>query len=56
VHLVLAHPAVSSVVLGMSTPEQVRRNAGLLDAAPPVDLWPDLVARGLLDPAVPVPV
>lgn len=55
VHLVLAHPAVVSVVLGMSTPEQVTRNAGLLDAAPPAELWPDLVARGLLDPEVPVP-
>jgi D-threo-aldose 1-dehydrogenase len=55
VHLVLAHPAVVSVVLGMSTPDQVTRNVALLDAAPPADLWPDLVSRGLLDPAVPAP-
>ncbi|MFF1610259.1 aldo/keto reductase [Amycolatopsis sp. NPDC058278] len=42
------HPAVLGVVLGMSSPEEVRQNLAL--PCPPDELWADLVARGLLSP------
>ncbi|RKS09705.1 D-threo-aldose 1-dehydrogenase [Nocardiopsis sp. Huas11] len=49
-----SHPAVASVVLGMRTAEQVRRNAALAARAVPAALWSELVEEGLLDPgAVP---
>jgi D-threo-aldose 1-dehydrogenase len=43
-----AHPAVASVVLGMRTGEQSRRNAELFARPVPDALWHDLVAVGLL--------
>lgn len=55
VHLVLAHPAVVSVVLGMSTTAHVADNVAAVEAPPPPDLWPDLVERGLLPAEVPTP-
>lgn len=51
----LGHPAISSVCLGARDRSQVERNAALLDAAVPDDLWPDLVTAGFLDAAAPVP-
>lgn len=45
-----AHPAVSSVVLGMRSAEEVRHNTALAALTVPTSLWPDLVAEGLLPP------
>jgi D-threo-aldose 1-dehydrogenase len=42
------HPAVSTVLVGAETPEQVRRNADLFAAGPPPELWPALVEAGLI--------
>jgi D-threo-aldose 1-dehydrogenase len=50
VHYPLAHPAVTSVVLGMATPGEVEADIALLHAPPPPQLWADLVSQGLLDP------
>ncbi|MFG2039414.1 aldo/keto reductase [Dactylosporangium sp. NPDC048998] len=41
-------PAVTTVVLGADSAEQVRRNAALFDAPPADSLWPALTGRGLL--------
>jgi D-threo-aldose 1-dehydrogenase len=38
----LRHPAVSTVVLGADTPEQIAANARLLDAPVPDELWAEL--------------
>jgi D-threo-aldose 1-dehydrogenase len=51
-----AHPAVASVVIGAAGGDQMRRNADLFGrAAPPAQLWHDLVAEGLLRPDAPIP-
>ncbi|KRE89926.1 aldo/keto reductase [Arthrobacter sp. Soil764] len=42
------HPAVTSVVLGMRTPEQVKQNLDLASQAVPDQLWADLRDRGLI--------
>lgn len=52
---VAAHPAVSSVVVGARTAEQITRNAKLFEAPVPPALWSDLVSAGLLRPDAPVP-
>lgn len=44
----LRHPAVSTVVLGADTPEQIRRNAGLADPPVAEAVWQELTAEGLL--------
>jgi D-threo-aldose 1-dehydrogenase len=44
----LAHPAVSSVVLGAESPDEVARNLAAFDAPIPAAFWRDLVAEGLL--------
>jgi D-threo-aldose 1-dehydrogenase len=51
----LGHAAVSSIVLGTVTPDEVRRNLASLDAKVPAALWGALKAEGLLAPDVPVP-
>lgn len=51
----LAHPAVVSVCVGARSPEQVRRNARLLDARIPQDLWDELREEGLLHAKAPTP-
>ena len=51
----LGHPAVSSIVLGAVTPDEVQRNLASLDAKVPVALWGALKAEGLLARDVPVP-
>jgi D-threo-aldose 1-dehydrogenase len=48
VRFALRHPAVSTVVLGADTPEQIRRNAALADATVPDAVWEELRAEGLL--------
>ncbi len=45
----LAHPAVASVLVGCRTPEEVRANLAHFAAPIPAELWPRLVADGLLD-------
>ena len=52
----LGHPAVVSVCIGARSPEQVKRNAELLQAHPPADLWTELKTAGLLRLDAPVPV
>ena len=44
-----AHPAVETVVVGASNPEQIRETARRMNAVIPAELWAALVARGLLD-------
>jgi D-threo-aldose 1-dehydrogenase len=51
----LAHPAVTSLVLGAVTPDEVRRNLASLTAPIPGALWRDLRAAGLLPDAAPTP-
>ncbi|XMA39676.1 aldo/keto reductase [Streptomyces albogriseolus] len=52
----LHHPAVAGVVVGMRTPEEVRRNSAAYGARVPARLWADLRGEGLLDARAPVPV
>jgi D-threo-aldose 1-dehydrogenase len=51
----LAHPAVASVCLGMRSPGQVRRNAALIEASIPVELWSALKSERLLREDAPTP-
>jgi D-threo-aldose 1-dehydrogenase len=50
----LTHPAVVSVIPGMSSPEQVTWNAERMRDVIPGSLWSDLKAAGLLHPSAPV--
>jgi len=52
---VLAHPAVSSVVLGAASPDEVRRNVAAFVRPVPAALWRDLKAERLLRGDAPVP-
>lgn len=52
---VLGHPAVSSVVLGAVTPDEVHRNAAAFAKPVPAALWRDLKARRLLREDAPTP-
>ncbi len=54
-HFSLGGPAVSSLVLGGVTPEEVKRNVAALTAKVPAALWADLKAEGLLDASAPTP-
>jgi D-threo-aldose 1-dehydrogenase len=47
-HFPLSPPAVTGVVLGMGSADEVRQNVSLLATPPPRELWPDLAHRGLL--------
>jgi D-threo-aldose 1-dehydrogenase len=47
----LRHPAVASVVVGASRPEQVTEALDRLATTIPEQLWADLTAAGLLSPA-----
>jgi D-threo-aldose 1-dehydrogenase len=51
----LGHPAVSSIVLGAVTPDEVRRNLASREVKIPAALWRDFKAEGLLAGDVPVP-
>lgn len=51
----LGHAAVSSVVLGAVTPDEVRRNIASMSVAIPPALWSDLKSEKLLDPTAPTP-
>lgn len=49
----LRHPAVSTVVLGADTPEQIVRNAALAAPDVPAALWAELDAECLIPPVDP---
>jgi D-threo-aldose 1-dehydrogenase len=51
----LAHPAVSSVIVGMRGPAEVEANLTLRRHPIPDELWRDLKAEGLVHPAAPTP-
>lgn len=51
----LAHPAVTGVVTGPATGDQVWQNLGWLETLIPAELWAELKANGLLEPDTPVP-
>ena len=51
----LAHPAVTSVVLGAVSPLEVARDLAAFAAPVPGGLWRDLVAAGLLRADLPLP-
>ena len=44
----LGHPAVSSIVLGAASPDEVARNLRGIEAKIPAALWSDLTSEGLL--------
>ncbi|AQZ69015.1 L-fuco-beta-pyranose dehydrogenase [[Actinomadura] parvosata subsp. kistnae] len=44
----LRHEAITTIVLGARTPEEVRRNADLWSRPVPEELWADLEGEGLL--------
>jgi D-threo-aldose 1-dehydrogenase len=54
-HFALGHPAVTSLVLGGVTPQEVERNVAALSNKVSAALWRDLKAAHLLDAAAPVP-
>jgi D-threo-aldose 1-dehydrogenase len=54
-HFVFGHPAVGSVVLGATSPEEVLANVASLSVSLPAALWTDLKAEGLLQADAPVP-
>lgn len=51
----LAHPAVVSVVFGMSRPDNVRQTLGYLDEKIPDAFWQELVDDNILEAGVPLP-
>jgi D-threo-aldose 1-dehydrogenase len=51
----LAHPAVSSLVLGATSEHEIRRNVEAFSRTIPAALWSDLKTEGLIDQHVPVP-
>jgi D-threo-aldose 1-dehydrogenase len=52
---VSAHPAVTSLILGCESADQLAQNMARLSTPVPPEFWQALVAEGLLDPAAPVP-
>jgi D-threo-aldose 1-dehydrogenase len=52
----LRHPAVSGIVVGMRTADEVRRNMAAFGAEIPAQVWDDLRSEGLLDERAPVHV
>lgn len=50
------HPAVAAAVVGAATPDEMAENARLFTHDIPDGLWHTLVARGLLDPDLPLPL
>ena len=51
----LAHPAVSCVVTGARTADEIRENVRLLQVAIPPELWTELRAEHLLPEEAPTP-
>lgn len=55
VQFVNAHPAITSMVIGADSPEQVTANLKTLEASIPAAFWADLRAEGLIESAAPTP-
>lgn len=53
--LPLAHPAISSIIPGALSRDEVAANVAALQADAPADLWAELKPKGLLHAAAPVP-
>ena len=51
----LGHPAVSTLVIGFSSPDRVEKNLRNLNTPIPAALWADLREHGLLAEECPVP-
>jgi D-threo-aldose 1-dehydrogenase len=51
----LAHPAVSAVIPGFASADEVRTGVAHFKTAIPDALWSDLQRKGLIDPRAPVP-
>ena len=51
----LGHPAVASVIPGPNSAAQVRANLQAMRHEVPADLWAELKAEKLIDPAAPTP-
>jgi D-threo-aldose 1-dehydrogenase len=51
----LSHPAIVSVIPGGQKPNEVRRNAEMLQTKIPAALWRDLKSQGLLRSDAPTP-
>lgn len=54
-HFAFGHPAVSSVIVGAETADQVHENTRLAAEPPPAALWEELRSEGLIPAWVPVP-
>ena len=54
-HFPLGHPAISTLVLGAVTPDEVTRNVAALAQPVPAALWRDLKSQGLLASDAPTP-
>jgi D-threo-aldose 1-dehydrogenase len=54
-HFALAHPAVTSVVLGAKDPSEVRANVAAFEANVPTALWQELKHDGLIAENAPTP-
>jgi len=50
-----AHPVVSATIPGASSPQHLKRNAGLMEVTIPAAFWQELVSAGLLPPEAPLP-
>lgn len=55
VQFVKAHPAVTSLVIGADSPEQVTENLKTLEPKIPAEFWADLRAEGLIEADAPTP-
>jgi len=51
----LAHPAITTVVVGARSAREVEENARFIETPIPEHLWADLLTAGLLRPGTPVP-
>ena len=51
----LGHPAVSSLVIGCSSPDRVGKNLGYLETPIPLTLWQELRDSSLVERACPLP-
>jgi D-threo-aldose 1-dehydrogenase len=51
----LAHPAITTVIIGARSPLEIEENARFVDTPIPEQLWADLLSAGLLPPGTPVP-
>ncbi len=50
-----AHPAVTSLVIGMLSPQEVYDNLGAFNFPVPPELWSDLRSEGLISEVAPLP-